>query len=261
MSADAPGCGMSDHLQMLAAWCSPDGPAGLAGMMAALFLAGLVGSAVHCAPMCGPFVLSQVSGNLSRISATRLCERHRVSAGLLLPYHAGRISTYAALGALSAGTSALLQNLPALRWIPAALLGLAGLLFLSQALRRLAPALQLGLPSLPSPRLAVFIARAARRISPTGPRTGLLLGMVLGLLPCGFLYAALAAAAATASPWRGAAAMLAFGLGTAPVLMLLGIAGQAANRRWSLAMATIGPSLLLLNAAVLIVMSGIGLFG
>lgn len=252
---------MSDHLQMLAALCGPDGPAGLAGMMAALFLAGLVGSAVHCAPMCGPFVLSQVSGALSRIPAARLCERHRVTSGLLVPYHAGRLVTYACLGALGAGTSAVAQALPALRWLPAALLGVAGVLFLSQALRRLLPMLQLGLPSPPPSGLSGLIATAARRITANGPASGLLLGLVLGFLPCGFLYAALAAAAATASPWRGAAAMLAFGVGTAPVLMLLGIAGKTATRRWSHAMATIGPALLLLNGAVLILMSGLGLFG
>lgn len=230
-------------------------------MMAALFLAGLVGDVVHCAPMCGPFVLSKVSGALSRIPAARLCERHRVSSGMLLPYHAGRLATYSSLGALGAGTSALVQNVPGLRFLPAALLGLAGILFLGQALRRLAPMVQIRLPSLPTGLLSGLIAKQARRLAGRGPVSGLLLGAVLGLLPCGFLYAALSAAAATASPWRGAAAMLAFGIGTAPVLMALGIAGQAATRRWSQAMATIGPLLLLLNAAILIALAGIGLFG
>lgn len=252
---------MSDHLQMLAAWCSPNGVAGLAGLLAALFLAGLVGSAVHCAPMCGPFVLSQVSGNLARIPASRLCECNRVSSGMLLPYHVGRLSTYAALGALAAGTSAIAQNSPALRLLPAALLGLAGLLFLNQAWNRLAPLKRIKLPSLPAIGISGLIAKSARRLTGSQPASALWLGVVLGLLPCGFLYAALAAAAATGSPVRGAAAMLVFGLGTAPVLMLLGIAGQAATRRWSHTMATIGPALLLLNASVLIVLSGIGLFG
>lgn len=252
---------MSNHLQMLAAWCSAAGPAGLTGLLAALFLAGLVGSAVHCAPMCGPFVLSQVSGALSRIPTARLCERHRISSGMLLPYHAGRISTYAGLGAIAAGTSAVAQTIPALRWLPAVLLGLAGLLFLGQALRRLAPRLRLELFSFPPTGFSGVIAGMARRISGQGPGSGLVLGAVLGFLPCGFLYAALAAAAATASPWRGAAAMLAFGLGTSPVLMLLGIAGQAATRRWSQAMALIGPVLLLLNGFVLIMLASLQLFG
>ena len=48
------------------------------------------------------------------------------------------------------------------------------------------------------------------------PSGGYPLGVVLGFLPCGFLYAALATTAASGSPLLGALGMLAFGLGTAP---------------------------------------------
>ena len=43
------------------------------------------------------------------------------------------------------------------------------------------------------------------------------------LPPCGFLYAALAAAAAAGNPALGALRMLAFGLGTTPALVAVGI--------------------------------------
>ena len=61
---------------------------------------------------------------------------------------------------------------------------------------------------------------------------GYLLGLALGFLPCGFLYAALATSAASGSPLWGALAMLAFGAGTAPALVALGVVGQVAGRRW-----------------------------
>jgi sulfite exporter TauE/SafE len=49
-------------------------------------------------------------------------------------------------------------------------------------------------------------------------------GLLWGWLPCGLVYGALAAAALAGSPARGAAAMLAFGLGTLPNLLAIGIA-------------------------------------
>src|SRR3990172_8189392 len=44
-------------------------------------------------------------------------------------------------------------------------------------------------------------------------------GLAWGALPCGLLYGALAASAFAGTPWGGAAAMLAFGAGTAPWLL------------------------------------------
>ncbi len=55
------------------------------------------------------------------------------------------------------------------------------------------------------------------------------LGLLWGLMPCGFLYVAQIKAAAVSDPVQGAAVMLAFGLGTMP--MMLGVGGLAL--RWS----------------------------
>jgi sulfite exporter TauE/SafE len=82
-----------------------------------------------------------------------------------------------------------------------------------------------------------------------------LLGVTLGFLPCGFLYAAIAAAAASARPAMGAAAMLAFGLGTAPSLMVIGIVGNAAGRRWSRGITAAAPVLMVLNAILLLALA------
>jgi sulfite exporter TauE/SafE len=86
---------------------------------------------------------------------------------------------------------------------------------------------------------------------PDRPQDGLLLGRVLGFLPCGFLYGALAVAAASGSALRGALAMLAFGLGTVPSLVVVGVAGQAFGRAWQRSVAAVGPIVLVLNAVVL----------
>jgi hypothetical protein len=56
--------------------------------------------------------------------------------------------------------------------------------------------------------------------------TPALLGGVWGLIPCGFLYAAQIKAAETGNLWRGAATMLAFGLGTMPMMLGVGVSAS-----------------------------------
>jgi len=56
-----------------------------------------------------------------------------------------------------------------------------------------------------------------------GPAQAFPLGMLWGWLPCGLVYSALATALASGSSVRGALAMLAFGLGTLPNLLLAGM--------------------------------------
>lgn len=236
---------MTNTLTLLADFCAtvPAGPGAAVG----LALAGLAGSPLHCAPMCGGFVLGQVADRMARIEVQGMCEWRRVSAGALVPYHLGRITTYAGLGAVAAWGGGWLAQLP---WVGALLLGIAALLFLAVALRRLGR-------WLPAPsgaltiRISAWLRAPAARIDRTRPMGGYLLGVLLGFLPCGFLYAALAAAAATGSPLAGALGMAAFGAGTVPALIAIGVAGHAAGQRWKAAVTMAAPALLLLNAAML----------
>ena len=51
----------------------------------------------------------------------------------------------------------------------------------------------------------------------------LLLGFLWGLLPCGLIYSALALAVVSGNPLQAGLAMLAFGAGTLPAMLLLGV--------------------------------------
>jgi len=246
-------------LDLLVSLCGAGGPAigagllgGTAALVPVLALVGLTGGALHCAPMCGAFVLAQTSGRLAEIPASRLCERHRVAAAALLPYHAGRIAIYAALGALAGGIGGQLMRASWLGWLSAALLLIAGLYFLTHAVAGLLPGLARG----GSPgwvRRRIVPALAAVTASRIGNfRRGLMTGLLLGFLPCGLLYAALAIAAASASALVGAAAMLAFGLGTVPSLILVGWLGVAAGHRWQGRVGALRPYLMLVSAALLV---------
>lgn len=228
---------------MLASLCQPGtgGPALLSGLL----LAGLAGSAMHCGPMCGPFVLGQASDRLARIPVARLCEASRLRAALLLSYHLGRLTTYAGLGALAG----LLGALPLRGPLAGVVLLLAALTFLLHGGGRLGRPLRRFVPQLDRapPAWTRLIARAVRRIDRTHWLGGLTLGLALGFLPCGFLYAALAVAAVGGGAGFGALAMLAFGAGTVPGLLAVGLAGRA----WQRALAVVAPFLMLFNAALL----------
>jgi uncharacterized protein len=241
---------MLESLQWLGAICTSD-TALKGGLMFGLFAAGAAGSIVHCGPMCGAFVLGQVSDRMVRLPSQHLCERRRISNGLLVPYHLGRLTTYATLGALAAGSAALLGPPAWFARVSAILLATAALLFLTHALGRLWPSIRIDR----APRFWGRLIRTVTTRIPRGSAPGeFLFGLTLGFLPCGFLYAAIAAAAA-AGPVLGAAAMVAFGLGTAPVLMVIGIAGQAAGRRWSRGVAVAAPAMMVLNAALLLALA------
>lgn len=240
------------NLYFLTGLCTPD-TAVRGGLLAGLFLAGVAGSLVHCAPMCGAFVLGQVSERMARLPHTQLCEWRRVGSGLLLPYHLGRLITYAGLGALVSGSAAVAVRSAWFAHLSAVLLVLAALLFLTLAAKRILPAWA-RLDHVP-PAWGRLLARVTRAI-PRGTAAGeFLLGLALGFLPCGFLYAALAAAAASGQPALGAGAMVAFGLGTAPSLMVVGIAGHAAGRRFQRGVAVAGPVLMALNATLLLALA------
>jgi uncharacterized protein len=215
------------------------------GLLLGLFVAGAAGSTMHCVPMCGGFVLGQVADGMTRLPAARLCEWQRTRRGALLPYHLGRLTTYSGLGALG-GTAA--GRLPWFGFASAGLLLFGAALFVAHVARVLP-----GLDRAPAGWSRV-VSQLAKRTSGGYP-----LGIVLGFLPCGFLYAALATTAASGSPLLGAFGMLAFGLGTVPALVAVGIAGQAAGRRWQRGVAAAAPAVMLLNSALLTALAVRGL--
>lgn len=202
------------------------------GTVVALFLAGLIGGPVHCGAMCGGFVLGQVADRMASVPAGLMCEWQRIGGSALVPYHLGRLMTYGSLGALAgAGSSALLPH-----WMGTALLLVGAAFFLMRGLSA-------------APR---FWNRAVSGMARRAGGNRFLLGLALGFLPCGFLYAALTISAAGQSALAGGLGMLAFGLGTVPTLVAIGIAGQVAGRRWQGRIARWAPALMVVNAVLLV---------
>jgi sulfite exporter TauE/SafE len=71
----------------------------------------------------------------------------------------------------------------------------------------------------------------ARRLLPVKHLPGALaLGALWGFIPCGMVYAALAASLAAGGAIEGGALMLAFGLGTLPALTAVGLVASGLSR-------------------------------
>ena len=176
----------------------------------ALFLVGLLGG-THCVGMCGGIVGALSMGVTARWS-------------MHLAYNSGRILSYAAAGAIAGALGAAGLGLEG--QVPARLI-----LYLLANLMLIA----LGFYLLGLTRALAFTERAGqrlwRRLQPLtkrylparNVRQAFPLGLLWGWLPCGLVYSALASALTAGSAGRGAALMLAFGLGTLPNLLLAGI--------------------------------------
>lgn len=242
-------------LSVLANLCTPDGfsSGGALGLYGALALAGLTGSAFHCGPMCGAFVLGQASRRMAAIPADRMSEGQRLRCAALPGYHFGRIATYTGLGALAGGLGAVLPG-----WLLGGVMLLAALAFLAMALEKwLGP----GFSILGSQRkTGLWLGAFSTLVGPLLARPfglkGLGIGLILGFLPCGLVHAALGVAIATGKPLAGALAMASFGLGTVPMLLMLGVLGQIAALRFGAALRGAMPVLLLINA---VLVGGLGL--
>lgn len=181
------------------------------------FLAGAAGS-FHCIGMCGGVVAALSLRDSGAPLAARISSQ--------LCYNLGRVATYTLLGAL-AGFAGASLDLAALKsasfWFLAGANLLVVMLGLSSALGLEA----LNLSSFER-GAARFLSRPLKRALLTrAPLASLPLGLVLGLLPCGMVYAPLVAAAGTGSVLTGAATMAALGAGTVPVMMGFGAASSA----------------------------------
>ncbi|MDP2808869.1 MAG: sulfite exporter TauE/SafE family protein [Rhodocyclaceae bacterium] len=179
----------------------------------ALFLVGLLGG-THCAGMCGGIV-----GALSMQAAQGRAASSTLS--IHLAYNAGRIASYTLAGAVAGAVGHLFVNLLPVQH---ALYLFANLMLVAMGLTLLGVSRMLTFVERSGQWLWARVQPATSRFLPVrGPAQALPLGMLWGWLPCGLVYGALTMALASGSAARGALAMLAFGLGTLPNLLLAGL--------------------------------------
>ncbi len=198
-----------------------------------VFVTGVFAS-LHCISMCGGFVAAysfRVANNGGNALGVAGALRPAVFGSHLL-YNAGRLTTYGLVG----GVMGLVGSFIA---ASGQLMGIQGLASILAGLFMILLGLSLGrwLPYVPW--LQPAWGSQFRKLNDWGKtlstRTMALgtypLGLLLGLMPCGPLYAMEINAAGTGSIVQGMLTMLAFGLGTVPTLFGFGLVSSAVGNR------------------------------
>lgn len=194
------------------------------------FVAGLVGS-VHCAGMCGGIVgaFSMAAPRPAfPVPVTAVPAAAVFDGGLrVLAYNAGRLGSYTVAGALAGGMLGGVRQLAGAAPLQMAAYWMANLMLVALGLY-LMDAWR-GLSRLESGGRFLWqrLQPLTRRLLPIRhPGQALALGALWGWLPCGMVYSMLLTAMLTGSASAGAAVMLAFGLGTMPALVTMGMLGN-----------------------------------
>lgn len=219
----------------------------LTGMLGALFLSGLLGSLGHCLGMCGPLVA---------MFGTQFKARRFAGLPYHFLYHTSRVGVYVIFGTLVGGLGSALglgDSLGKVAGTISLLLGLGVVL------------LGLGyLGWLPLGRIegaGTWLSRAMSwALRQNSSARVVALGALNGLLPCGLVYSALLVAASTGDLLMGAAGMAAFGLGTLPALLVMGIGAGALSTRVRQAFVRVAGALIIL-VGVQLVLRGLAGWG
>lgn len=197
---------------------------------------GFLGSFGHCVGMCGPisvaFSLSHTQQDAQPDSAKPIAtsvNQQQVLFHLLL--NIGRILSYTLVGAGIGGLGSILLASGQLAGIGSDLRRyvaiFTGILLIWMGLTHVSPGLLPRFPMLHpivQGQLHNRLSSAMVKLSLRSHRwTPFLLGTLWGMIPCGFLYIAQIKAAESGSLWQGGAILLAFGLGTLPTMLGVGI--------------------------------------
>lgn len=172
----------------------------------------------HCVGMCGPIALALPGKNDLPI---------RLIWGRML-YNIGRVITYSFLGLLF-GLVGRTANIAGLQQSLSIFLGVvivAGALFqlkLSDQWKE-----KLGLNTI----YKNLEQRIRSQFQKKGMATLFIIGLLNGLLPCGFVYVGLAGAVTTGSILQSGLFMTLFGLGTLPAMMAMALAPEFISLKW-----------------------------
>ncbi len=199
-----------------------------------------VANSAHCAGMCGVFALRAGSGQESGGGRTPL---------RMALYLSGKTFTYVFLGAVAGllGAHVLDTFAGAQPWLAVAV----GAVLVIAGVRLLVPPSARWLMWRPVRLVSEMLAPAFRAAHGAERHGGpFALGLATGFLPCGVVYLAAIQGAALGTPFRGALLMAAFGLGTVPVLLAVGLLGRAALSR-------IGPMRLRLAGGIVVLLAGL----
>lgn len=233
-------------------------------LIISLFLIGISNGFTHCISMCGPIAVGQVSMRLMQIPKDKMTQLSKLKAGIAFSYYIGKAITYGTMGIIM---SLLLNAFIKQYWFKLLKFGILIVLisiFCLMAVDKIKIIISYILSKYKNTHNKYFnnlniknnnlnnnlnlnklsyLSKISKRINNLYTKTilnkinklklnssgwqGLILGMLLGLIPCGLVYTVLATAVSTSSnAYIIGIAMLAFGIGTFPSLFIVSYFGQ-----------------------------------
>jgi sulfite exporter TauE/SafE len=207
-----------------------------------VFVGGLAAS-LHCIGMCGGFPLALAGGGGRNFRRQLL-------------YNVGRVNALVFIGAVSGGMGEALLAAAPFAAVERGLAVVVGVVMIVIGLEvfGLLPQLTGRGASLASATVGRALGGVIRSQSPAAP---LALGVFNAFLPCQLIYAFAAAAAGTRSAVGGMLTMLAFGLGTVPAMLGLGMT-RALARPDVRARLTFVAGVLVVGFGVVTILRGLG---
>jgi len=179
-----------------------------------------LGSFGHCIGMCGGIVLAY-----STIKISPECSKVSKSVAHLL-YNFGRVLTYTILGAIfgALGGVATFSNVT-----NGIFLVITGIVMVLAGLSLMGKIKFLTLIEHTFSSSSLYKKAFQGILHSKSNMSFFTLGMLNGLLPCGFVYFFAITAASTASPFYGALVMFIFGISTIPAMFSLGFLSSLAS--------------------------------
>ncbi len=201
------------------------------------FTIGLFGS-LHCVGMCGPIACALPNQGNGRSALI----------GNALLYNLGRTLTYSFFGAIIGVAGRGLHLAGFQQYMSIGL----GVMLLVIALFSIN--VETNLLRLPGLNQLVFRLKSnlGRLLKGSGVNTSFFIGLLNGLLPCGLVYMAVVGALSTGGIGSGMAYMALFGLGTLPLMLATGLAGNFAGNRFRTALRKAYPFFLVFFAVLFI---------
>jgi sulfite exporter TauE/SafE len=179
-----------------------------------------LGSFGHCIGMCGGIVLAYSTVKIQPQSS-------KVSKNIAhLMYSFGRVFTYTILGAIFGALGGVVTFSNNANGILLIFAGAAMILAAFSLLGKI-KFLTIIEHSFSSSKIYKIVFK--KILNSKSNLSFFVLGMLNGLLPCGFIYFFAITAASTASPFYGALVMVIFGLSTIPAMFALGFLASLSN--------------------------------
>lgn len=173
-----------------------------------IFVIGLL-TGTHCIAMCGGILLSQSTGG-SALAASAC-------------YNGGRVVSYTVMGAVFGALGMVITYTMQTKSLVFTMVGIL-VAIIGINMWGLLPGLRALMPQ----QSSFCSVTAGRKRLAARP---LIVGLLTGVMPCGSMYAMWLFAMSSGSMGRGALIMLAFSLGTVPLMLLFGSLGSLIPKR------------------------------